>query len=180
MGPRSYLRIYLNDHLAAIVAEREVVRRMLRSNRGTALGVHLAGLLRQLEVDQASLREVMDRVGARVDGLKVAAGWLAEKVARLKLNGRLIGYSDLSRLVEIQGLIVAAEFRHLLWSMLALIAPTDPRLDGLALEGLAARARDQRLELERHRIEAGESALRDAAARPVSAAARREGGEVLG
>ena len=39
----------------------------------------------------------------------MVAGWVAEKAGRLKLNGSLLTYSPLSRLVELEGLSLGVE-----------------------------------------------------------------------
>ena len=98
------LHIYLNDHLAGSVAGSELARRCRDENRGTPLAEFLDDLVRQIEEDQLALEAIMDAVGAARNPAKLAAAWLAEKVGRLKLNGQLLQYSDLSRLLELEGL----------------------------------------------------------------------------
>src|SRR3954471_13184248 len=100
------LAIYLNDHLAGAPAGLELVRRARGTNAGTPLGDFLAGLAVEIEEDRNSLERIMERLGVGKDRLKVAAAWTAEKGGRLKLNGRLTGYSPLSRLVEVEGLMI--------------------------------------------------------------------------
>ncbi len=46
----------------------------------------------------------MEKLQVKRDHLKVLAGWVAEKLGRLKPNGQLLGYSPLSRLVELEAL----------------------------------------------------------------------------
>jgi hypothetical protein len=41
-----------------------------------------------------------------------------ERVARLKLNGSLIGYSPLSRVLELEALIAGVKAKRLLWDSL--------------------------------------------------------------
>ena len=59
--------------------------------------------MRQIEEDVDALRDLMARLGVKPDRVKEAMGWTAEKLGRLKLNGQLLGYSPLSRLVELEG-----------------------------------------------------------------------------
>ncbi|MGI8594731.1 MAG: hypothetical protein ACR2ML_10280, partial [Solirubrobacteraceae bacterium] len=98
------LAIYLQDHLAGASAGRELVKRAHASNASTSLGTFLADLAREIEEDRHSLLEAMRRVEVTPDRVKQALGIAGERVGRLKLNGRLRGYSPLSRVVELEGL----------------------------------------------------------------------------
>lgn len=154
MGNRNLLHIYLNDHLAGCVAVEEVAKRCLSSNAGTPLGDSLARLLTEIRADRKVLEDVMRGVGARKDPVKRGAAWAAEKLARLKLNGRVIQYSDLSRLEELEVLGLMVEAKASLWRSLATLAVRDPRLRSFDFGALERRAEGQRQSLERHRLEA--------------------------
>ena len=151
------LAIYLNDHLAGSTAGLELARRARGSNKGTELGLFLDTLVAEIEEDRRALEQVMDAVGAGQDRIKVKAAWAGEKVGRLKLNGRLLGYSPLSRVVELEGLSLGVEGKACLWKMLGELA--DPRLAGFDFDGLRARAERQHEEIEEHRLAAGREAL---------------------
>src|SRR5690349_6467802 len=97
---RDLLPIYLNDHLAGANAGRDLARRAAHSNQGTELGDFLDWLAGEVEADRAQLVDVMERLDVSRDPLKAGAGWLAEKLGRLKPNGRLLEYSPLSRVIE--------------------------------------------------------------------------------
>ena len=58
-------------------------------------------LVDEFAEDRETLLEFMDLIDAGQDRLKVAGGWITEKLGRLKLNGQLIGYSPLSRFIEL-------------------------------------------------------------------------------
>jgi hypothetical protein len=153
------LRIYLNDHAAGALAAVELARRCRASNERTPLGMYLASLIEEIEADRSVLHDVMDRVGARRDRAKLAIGWLAEKVGRLKPNGRIFGYSDLSRLEELEGLCLGVEGKAALWRSLHALSEADERLGGLDFQPLIRRATRQRTALERHRRAAAAAAL---------------------
>ncbi len=153
----SLLATYLNDHLAGATAGVELVRRARGSNEGSELGDFLAQLTVEIERDRETLQKVMAAVGARPDRVKVAGAWAGEKVGRLKPNGRLLGYSPLSRVVELEGLRLGVEGKACLWRMLREL--DDSRLRGFDFEALIASAERQRDELERRRLEAGRLAL---------------------
>src|SRR3954469_22224913 len=105
MEDNRLLAIYLNDHLAGSTAGRALAQRSLANNKGTPYGDELAAFLVEVEQDALVLQEVMGRVGAARDQLKQVAALATERVGRLKLNGRLLSYSPLSRVVEIEGLL---------------------------------------------------------------------------
>ncbi len=153
------LPIYLQDHLAGATAGRELARRAQRSNEGTPLGRVLERLCTEIDEDRDALVEVMDRLGVSADRLKVAAGWVGEKAGRLKLNGRLVGYSPLSRVLELEGLIMAAEGKLCAWRGLEELAAEDDRLEAGRLTELARRAERQLEELREHDRLAARQAL---------------------
>ncbi|MEA2498628.1 MAG: hypothetical protein QOH26_1033 [Actinomycetota bacterium] len=154
-----FLHIYLNDHLAASVAGVELARRAASSNEGNPFGDFLKGLADEIDEDRGALEDIMDSVGAGKDHLKQGAAWFAEKLGRLKLNGQLVGYSDLSRLIEFEGLSAGVEAKIGLWRSLRQLAPSDARLDAARLDDLIRRGDRQRDELEGYRLEAAEVAL---------------------
>jgi hypothetical protein len=78
-----------------------MARRSAANNRGSDLGGFLADLAREIEEDRDSLLALMDGLGVGTDRIKVLGGWAAEKLGRLKSNGRLFSYSPLSRLVVV-------------------------------------------------------------------------------
>ena len=148
------LAIYLNDHLAGATAGAELARRAAAANRGTPFAAPLERLAEEIADDRAVLVDVMRRLEVARDPVKVLAGWAAEKAGRLKLNGRLTGYSPLSRVVELEGLALGVEGKRALWRALADVAAEDRRLAGIDLVALAARADGQRRRIERQRLRA--------------------------
>jgi hypothetical protein len=159
MTDQKLLRIYLNDHLAGSVAGLEIAKRSASSNEGSSFGGFLQGLTADIEQDKRALETIMDTLGVPQDALKQGAAWVAEKLGRLKLNGQVTGYSDLSRLVELEGLSIGVEGKASLWRSLKLLSASDERLDGAHLDELIGRAESQRDELETFRLKAAELAL---------------------
>ena len=153
------LHIYLNDHLAGSVLGLELAERCLASNPDGDLGVYLRVLLVELREDQAVLRDVLARVGGHKNVAKEAGAWLAEKLGRLKLNGSLLEYSPLSRVVELEGLALGVTGREALWDALGLLRETDPRLGGFDFAPLSARAREEQAQIEAHRLAAVRTAF---------------------
>jgi len=154
---QKYLPIYLNDHLTAATFALELVGRGARENRDSELGDFLAGLRGELESDRRALEEVMGSLRVAKDPIKRPVAWIAEKLARLKLNGELLHYSPLSRLEELEVLSLAIEGKRLLWLALA-----EAHGDGIGQERLAelaARAEEQRVGVEGQRLQATHQAL---------------------
>jgi hypothetical protein len=153
------LAIYLNDHLAGATAGVELARRALKENGENDYGRFLATLAEEIDQDRRTLIEVMERLTITRSKVKVPAAWALEKVGRLKLNGRIRGYSPLSRLVELESLAGGIEAKRAMWLALLQIRASDERLKDFALDALATRAEDQRQRLEPHRLSAAIEAI---------------------
>ena len=153
------LSIYLNDHLAGSTVGLDLARRAASENEGSSYGKVLAEVAEEIAEDREALIDIMDRLSVRHDRLKVAGAWAAEKLGRLKLNGSLLSYSPLSRLEGIEGISLGVEGKLSLWQSLKITHGDDPRLRGVDLDALIARARSQRQRLERQRRKAAKEAL---------------------
>jgi hypothetical protein len=149
------LRIYLNDHLAGSALGLALARRARRSNPDGELGELLTWLIEEIDEDRSSLLRVMDAVDARPNPVKVGTARVAEVLGRLKLNGRVRGYSDLSRLLELEGLVLGIEGKRALWTALAASGRSLP----VDLDELAARARRQQEAVDRLRLAAARRAV---------------------
>jgi hypothetical protein len=156
------LAIYLNDHLAGATAGRELARRAAASNRGSSYAPFLLELADQIEHDRGSLLEIMRALEVKTDPLKLLGGWTAEKFGRLKLNGRLLGYSPLSRVIELEALALGVAGKLALWRALQRLQPDHPALVAHGLPDLIARAARQLEELEAHRMRAVDEAFHSA------------------
>jgi hypothetical protein len=153
------LRIYLRDHHAAARGGTELARRTLASNRGTPFEAALEKLAKDIEQDRLSLERVMKRLGVSPDPVKETAVWVLEKVSRLKLNGRLLQYSPLSRVLETETLRSGIDGKRAMWTALRHLADVDSRLDSTELGKLERRAEDQRKRVEAIRLEAARLAF---------------------
>jgi hypothetical protein len=153
------LPIYLNDHLALATGGCDLARRAAGSNEGTELGDFLEDLAAQAQADRAQLEDVMARLDVGRDQLKTGASWLAEKLGRLKLNGRLLDYSPLSRVIEIEGLIAGVTAKLALWRTLAATAPDEPRIADIDFVHLISRGEEQLEALKAHHDGAVEAML---------------------
>ncbi|WP_245848817.1 SRPBCC family protein [Lentzea kentuckyensis] len=137
-----FLGIYLNDHLAGAMAGTELARRIGRTHPELRV---LAG---DIEADRQELLEVMKELGIEWRPHKAAIGWLTEKAGRLKLNGRLLGRSPLSDVLELETLHVGIEGKAAMWRALQAIGAVDAG----RLERLLHRAASQAELVEAYRI----------------------------
>ena len=152
------LSIYLNDHLAGATGGVELAKRTCGSNEGSEYGPVLDRIAQEIQEDRDTLLDVMERLDISKDQLKVGAGWIAEKLGRFKLNDQLTGYSPLSRLVELEALMLGVTGKTGLWITLRELPP-DPRLADIDFSALEQRAVAQRDALEELRRKAALEAL---------------------
>ena len=113
----------------------------------------------EIAADRATLVQLMNRLSVAQSRPKIVLASVGEKLGRVKLNGRLVRYSPLSRFVELEALSIGIEGKHCLWTALTTISAADARLHDFDLAKLAERARAQRERLEPHRLKAAERAL---------------------
>ncbi len=149
-----HLEIYLNDHLAGATGGVELARRLRASNEGNpTYGAPLRQVCEEIEADRATLEQIIKRLGYSRSQVKPAGAWVMEKLGRLKLNGQLRGYSPLSRLIELEGLLIGITGKIGLWQVLAELKLGQDL--GIDLEQLSARAAEQRAAVDDlHRLAA--------------------------
>lgn len=153
------LGIYLNDHLSGATAGLELARRAAASGRASATGEALARFAEEVAEDRAALLSMMATLGVPVRHYKLYAAWVAEKVGRLKLNGRIFGSSPLSSVVELEMLRLGVEGKAAGWRTLRALADQDSRLGKQRLDELLSRARRQSGTLEELRALAAAQAF---------------------
>jgi hypothetical protein len=151
MNRPELLAIYLNDHLAGSIGGVETARRARGSNEGTEFGAPLATLVAEIEADRETLEAVMKELDVARSRIKPAIGWLGEKLGRLKPNGQLRGYSPLSRVVELELLLLGISGKLRLWLLLDELV--GDRLD-TDFAALAKRAEAQRATVEDLQVKA--------------------------
>lgn len=122
-GDTGLLGIYLNDHLAALIAGRELVKRIHAAAANEDDRAFLTDLASHLEAGERELERLLRHIGVRRSHLKSWLAWTGEKLGRLKLNGRIKDRSPLSELVELEGLATLFEYEYALWRALHETAP---------------------------------------------------------
>ena len=139
------LAIYLNDHLAGATVGMERARMTRDANQGTEFGAPLRVVCGEIEEDRASLESIMDDLDVDRSKLKPALGWLGEKLGRLKPNGQLRGYSPLSRVLDLELLLLGISGKLRLWALLTELLEGETSAD---LATLIRRAESQRSTVE--------------------------------
>jgi hypothetical protein len=148
----TFLAIYLNDHLLGATAGVELARRLADIQAGAEYADDVARLAEDIEEDRASLIRIMKQLRVAVNPVKVASGWMGEKLARLKRNGRWLRRSPLSSLLELEAMSLGVEGKAAGWHSLRAVADRDDRLDPAEFERLIQRADRQRDLLEQLRV----------------------------
>jgi hypothetical protein len=153
-----FLAIYLNDHLAGATLGVELARRLRSSNQGDPeMGEPLARICAEIEADREVLERLTEHLEVERDQIKPVLAKLAERLGRLKLNGQFLGYSPLSRVLELEVLSGLVGGKMQLWN--ALEQSFGQKLDGFDFHDLAARADSQGRRLEDLHLAAAQRAL---------------------
>ncbi len=167
MSAQYHLPTYINDHLAESVAGIELARRCLSNNKGTELGDFLEKLISILEKEQALLKEVLAGLGESESSMKKSAAWIAEKFGRLKLNDSIFSYSDLSRVHELEFLVMGLQGQSRMWRVLEAFCSDDSNFQGLDFKSAAETAEAMLAETAQHHFEAARTAFTAEKQEPV-------------
>ena len=143
METKQYWETYLNDHRAGATAGTALARRIWRSNRRTKWGPIIEEVAEAIEQDLVVLDEVRAAAGVSGGDLKRVAALLTERAARLKLNGHLLTYSPLSRVLELETLMSAIRGKQSLWVALHTAAPSHPEWSDFDFVALEKRGSEQ-------------------------------------
>lgn len=155
--PSKLLGIYLQDHHAGSVTGLNLARRIAGQNSDSPDAGELRAIAGEIEADQTTLEELMERLDVSPDPIKDRLAWAGEKLGRLKRNGTWVSYSPLSRVVELEGLFLGVTGKLSLWE--ALRATLGDTAHGIDFARLAERAEDQLARLGRLRRAAVEAAF---------------------
>jgi len=140
------LKTYLQDHHAGSVVGVELAKRSADSNSDWSHGAEIADLRDEIATDREALERVMDHLGVSPSKVKDGLGWTGEKLGRLKPNDHLLTRSPLSRVIELEGLVVGVTGKGALWH--ALRTAIGDSIGGVDIAELSARADSQCSRLE--------------------------------
>jgi hypothetical protein len=151
---RNLLGIYLNDHLAGSVVGTRLVRRIAKHNEGNHYGSEAARLAGEIERDKTTLEALMGQLDVRKKRARLAIAAATEMLGRLKPNGRLLGYSPLSRVIELEALTLGISGKLELWQS---VKATGER--AVDVDELIQRAQEQRDRVRDLRLQAAREAF---------------------
>jgi hypothetical protein len=155
------LETYLNDHLAGATAAVALIEGCRERYAEEPLGAFFADLLVEVERDEDTLRNLIERAGGTVRATREAAGWLLEKASRAKLRGE----TGLDLLESLDGLSLGVEGKRALWTALEAAFGGEGTFEGIDFGTLKRRAERQHAAIEEHRFDAARRAFLEASAR---------------
>jgi Domain of unknown function (DUF1990) len=146
------LAIYARDHHALLVALRELAQRMSTANRPAEQHAFAHEVQQAAKSDVVCLEEFLRRLESAPSRARHATVWTAEKLGRLKLNGRILRPSPLSAVTEIEGCRLLLESTRALWTAIARLAigPADAAERAHRANQLLATAEQLRLDAIQH------------------------------
>jgi hypothetical protein len=151
------MEVYLNDHLAGATFGSDLARQIESQSEGTERATRIGELAMQIEEDQQTLSDLMQRLEVTRNPVKQATTWVAEKFSRVKLTGLSAGERGLGLFMALETLSLGVEGKASLWRMLKLVQDRYPGLAADELDALIARAEAQREVIETERYAAGQS-----------------------
>lgn len=155
------LETYLNDHLAGATGAVELLEHLSGRSGDEEFKAFCQGLLREVEEDAQGLRLLMERLNVKESSVKKVGGWLAQKVAELKLVAGGEDSSGLGRLQALEILVLGISGKKALWTALQTVKePAPSGWIGTDLGNLIRRADDQLARTEAERLKAARSALK--------------------
>jgi hypothetical protein len=149
------LRAYLADHQQLHRAGRELALRVRRREPDGDLAGLMGDVARELRRQELMAGAFLRQLGAGEPHVRLALATLAERVGRLKPNGRLFTPSPLAPVFELEVLESLLEMSARCWRALDHAGVVEPDLVRPAI------AACERLvpELERHRLALADEAL---------------------
>jgi hypothetical protein len=152
------LATYLNDHLAGSVPALDLLDH-LASDALPDDAAFFRKLRDEIAGEQTQLRGILREMGSGESGVRKAAGWLAEKVTRVKLRWDDPADDGLRRFEALEALALGITGKLSLWRALAAVASQTSILQQLDLERLQRQSENQYAEVERRRLAAAREAF---------------------
>lgn len=159
-----WLSIYLRDHYAASAGGVALAQRALGATHP---------ITEQIARDRETLGAIMRKLEVQPSATKVALVRTAERLGRLKLNGRLVRRSPLSRVLELEVLVLGIRGTEALWTALR---SADREVEGIDLDALIESARMQRREVDELRLSAAAETFAGTATRATQRGTARDRG----
>ena len=143
------LRTYLQDHVAGAQHAVQLLEALIELRGETSVGQFAVGLLQGVEEDVAVLKRLATNAGAEGFELKEIAGWLGDKLGRMKLAPLGKRFNTFEAL---EFLSLGILGKRALWKALMSVASEHPELQGTDFATLIERAEAQYAETEEMRL----------------------------
>ena len=114
------LGTYLNDHLAGSEAGLQLIARLAEGYPNTEFAQGMTALHAEITQDQQALQRLLEQVAGGGSTIKQVAGWVAEKLTRLKLG--LTTAEPLALFEALEALSLGILGKRALWRALSVIA----------------------------------------------------------
>jgi hypothetical protein len=150
---KEQLPVYLKDHLAGSVAALELVNHLIETYKGKPLEEFFQNLRDEIDADQDTLQDLIEKLGEQESAVRKAGAWVAEKVSRAKIRLSDSEKNQLGLLHALEGLILGITGKRALWTALAVAADAVPELRQLDYARLQKRAAEQCDRVEAKRLE---------------------------
>ena len=151
------LGTYLNDHLAGSEAGLQLIARLAEGYPNTEFAQGMTALHAEITQDQQALQRLLEQVAGGGSTIKQVAGWVAEKLTRLKLG--LTTAEPLALFEALEALSLGILGKRALWRALSVIAADTLNVSDVNLADLERRALDQWERVEAWRLSAAERAF---------------------
>jgi hypothetical protein len=150
---KEQLPVYLKDHLAGSVAALELVNHLIETYKGKPLEEFFQNLRDEIDADQDTLQDLIEKLGEQESAVRKAGAWVAEKVSRAKIRLSDSEKNQLGLLHALEGLVLGITGKRALWTALAVAADAVPELRQLDYARLQKRAAEQCDRVEAKRLE---------------------------
>jgi hypothetical protein len=147
------LTTYLNDHLAGSVGALELLDHLIKTYKGKPLEQFFKDLRNEIDADQGTLQDLIEKLGEKESAVRKAGLWMAEKLARAKIRLSDSEEGRMGLLHALEGLVLGITGKRGLWAALAAAADTVPQLRELDYTRLEKRAEEQCDRVEAKRLE---------------------------
>ena len=159
MASHDYLATYLDDHLAGSAAAIELIERW----RARAVSNGITALLEEIEAELRSDQQTLIDLRGRLEGspsvTKPIAGWLAEKLSRLKLAFVSEAAERFALFESLELLATGIQGKRAMWAALQELTARQPRLHGLDYGVLILRAQAQYTRVDEARMDLARKVL---------------------
>jgi hypothetical protein len=147
------LPIYLNDHLAGSVVALELLDHLIETYKGKPLEEFFKTLRNEIDADQDTLQELIEKLGKKESAVRKAGAWVAEKLSRAKIRLSASEEGQMGLLHALETLVLGITGKRALWTALAAVADIVPQLRELDYARLEKRAEEQCDRVQAKRLE---------------------------